>query len=691
MKNSKAFTLTEVLVSLVVVVVVSAASWMAVSVLSPTAQVTRHRILAENLITKSQEEVIRIAQDRFDTLEACTSPTMNTCGFSDISTQFSEFTRALDVTSEGTTELKRAHIIVRWQEFGETKTLDSIILLARPPEPLPGNVIGMVRDKTTNAILGNVQLTITSTGGANNSTTFSSNQVLARPDNKQVNFTFAEPNTGRFILPVGNWRLTAKRSGYVDFTYPQDIIISSNEEEEISFSMTAKPTDAHISGKLLDALTAVQLGFSSQSQINLYDDGNRQQQATGTGSFNFTIPFNNSNKQCFTLATKNAYKSGYAGNFACTFPFQADGWSSAVVGANTINCSNAWNGNATTDRLCVNPGDNLTQNIPLVKVPTAIVKGIVRDKAGNPIKGADVRVRWHDNTLWPSAPVGKTDSTGYYEVVVPAEQGLFPNSSGFYAQWWAEANAPFIQCCTEPSTVLKFSPTMRAPFFPGNVITQDITVDISPNTQDCGNAQGNVKDDKTGASISSASVGMSGYGQTTNGSGDYIFQCTTAALGFRLPVGATDVTASKNNYYSFTTAGNTWYAARGAVTVVKLVSIPVSDIGLWPKGFGTVTGTVRNAGNNLPIPGISVFINLGTGGSLSAVTDSSGRFTVNNVPETWPPPSLVGNKKYQQAVRNHSVDISQTELYESYTSGPFTLTAGQSKNFDIKLIPRGSF
>ncbi len=54
-KSKKGVSLVEVLISIVIIAVVSASGWLAISVLSPTADITRNRIEAENLITQSQE------------------------------------------------------------------------------------------------------------------------------------------------------------------------------------------------------------------------------------------------------------------------------------------------------------------------------------------------------------------------------------------------------------------------------------------------------------------------------------------------------------------------------------------------------------------------------------------------------------------------------------------------------------
>ncbi len=690
MNNPKAFTLTEVLVSMLVVVIIGAASWRAVSVLSPSSEVTLNRIKAENLITKSQEEVRRVSQNLFDRLETCDFTETNTCGFVDTTVQFPEFVRTLVVTREGTAEFKRVNITVSWNEFGTTKILDSVMLLSRPPEPLPGNLIGMVRDRTTNAILGNVQIMLRDAGSSDSSTTVSAGATLPRPDGKEINYDFAEQGTGRFLVKAGTWRLTASRAGYIDFTLPQDIIIASNEEQQIDFTMESQPTSAHISGRLVHALNGSQLNFSNYSVIHLYEAGTPVNQKVGGGSFNFEVTFSDSNQRCFTLATMNAYKSAFAGNFACTYHFQAAGWSSSVVGVSGINCSNPWVGNASSDRICVNPGDNLITDIPLVGVPTATINGYVLNSNGAPIAGADILVRWHDNTSWPSQPIGQTNASGYYEVIVPSEQDMFANSTSNYVRLRAQINVPITRCCSEPGSELRQSVILQVgPLYQGNIVSRNMVINTNPGVLTCGNAQGNIIDDKVQTNVPGAGVVISSLTRTTDGGGAYVFQCNEPSLGYRLPAGAAQLTAAHNSYYSYSTAGNSWYTASGPITIVGAQNTVVPEIGLWPRGLGNITGTVRNAGNNLPLYGIPVVLNLGIGGTRSAVTNNSGVYSFNNVSETWPPSEVLGNIRYQQTVHNHFLSVAVSDNYESYTGNQFTLNAGENRTEDIILIPRG--
>ncbi len=353
--SPKAFTLVEVVVSVLIVGIISAASWMAVSVLNPTAEATSNRIKAENLLTKSQEEVYQVAQIQFGTLEKCTFEPDNTCGFGDIKNQFPDFDRKLSFVSQGTTAIKGSHVTITWNEFGAEKTLDSLVLLTSPKQNVPGNIIGLVTHATTGAILEGVTITVTNSNGPGIATTLSSATYLPRPDGKQVNYSFADPG-GRFVLNTGTWHLVAKKAGYLDIVR-DDIKINSNKEEEIPIVMTPLPSDAHIKGRLIDPTTSIPLTFNDKSLVNLYTGGSLVKSLPNVSSFDFTVTFSDSKPRSFTVATLGAFNSRLVGNFSCGFQWMADGWSSSLVGKDgNVTCSNPWRGNSGAYRLTVNPG-----------------------------------------------------------------------------------------------------------------------------------------------------------------------------------------------------------------------------------------------------------------------------------------------------------------------------------------------
>ena len=151
-KGSKtgAFTLIEVIVGMVVVTIIGFAAWRAVNVLSPSTLATEYRIKAEHLITLSEEELRHYAQSQpnFDNkIKNCNfEQPDNICGFPDVSAQFPGFSipTLTYIKADSKLDLKKFNIHVSWQEMGQLQVKDAVVLLARPPNPLPGNIYGLV-------------------------------------------------------------------------------------------------------------------------------------------------------------------------------------------------------------------------------------------------------------------------------------------------------------------------------------------------------------------------------------------------------------------------------------------------------------------------------------------------------------------------------------------------------------------
>ncbi len=685
----RAFTLVEVIVSVLLISIISAASWMAVSVLNPTAQVSSNRIKAENLLTKSQEEVYQAAQTQFDTIEQCSFASDNICGFEDISLQFPDFTRTLSFISQNSAQLKTARISIFWNELNSPQTLDALVLLTSPKQSLPGNVIGEITNATTNALVEGVTIALKNLGTSEEATATSSAAYLDRPDDKKVNYSFAEPDTRRFVLKTGTWRLTATKEGFKP-TVPPDINIDSNLEVVVDFKMEPAPENAHIKGQIFDGTTPAK--FNNNSQINLYEGGVLSKTTKNVGDFDFVINFPENKPRQFTLATMGAFNSGLVGNFSCVYPWAADGWSSSIVRTDSVECANPWVGNSSTDRIKVSPGENIVVNIPLVKTPTATLQGYVRDQNEQAIAGAEIYVNWHNGNVWQNKPQGKTDGTGFYSVVVPAEQSLFQNSTDFYVRVWAQAKGSFIQCCEEATTSVRKSGTLSVgPLYSGDISSKDFIIDTSAQQQECGNAQGRVINDRdSSAGVPNANIQMSLQANTTDSNGKYVYSCASKEVAFRLPVGLTNVVVESNNFYPYTSAGNKYYKSQPAVKIEKDQNLTVPDIGVWPIGKGRIHGIVLNAKTDTPIPNIEIKLMLSAATSvMTVITDSKGEFTLDSVEETWPP-SGTANKHYVETIRNHYFTAAETALYEGYQGDEFTLKAGDDIKVEIQLVPRGA-
>ena len=363
--------------------------------------------MAVNLLRKSQEEVRRVVQNNFDNLGlgACNFSAANSCGFEDITASYPGYTRTLTVNAiAGTTELKHAVVTINWTELNRARTLRSVILISRPARALPGNIIGRVTDRLTGNPIAGVNIVAVKASPPTTVPTTSQAVNLPRADGKVVNYSFVNA-LNQFQMNVGSWNLTATASGYKPYTHPAAIEIQANTEEQVDFSMEAAPKNAKITVNLVKGGAPVT--YNANIPVGLYKAGSLISQNSVSGSYTFPdITFADTAPQCFTVSTNNAYRSGFAGNFSCNPPRTQEplGWSSAVVQADSsLRCAVPWNGNsaAGVDRICVNPGDNISVSVPVVPVATATVSGYVRDQNNLPISGADVLIRWHDNGNYP--------------------------------------------------------------------------------------------------------------------------------------------------------------------------------------------------------------------------------------------------------------------------------------------------
>ncbi|MBI4264117.1 MAG: carboxypeptidase-like regulatory domain-containing protein [Acidobacteria bacterium] len=125
--------------------------------------------------------------------------------------------------------------------------------------------------------------------------------------------------------------------------------------------------------------------------------------------------------------------------------------------------------------------------------------------------------------------------------------------------------------------------------------------------QTVGVLTGRITNSANGQGISGATVSVGGVSATTNSSGNYTIN--------EAPGGVQSVQSSASG---FNTRTDTVNIAIGGTTN--------HSVALTPAG-GTLTGTISNASNGQPISGARVAV-----GSVSATTDSSGRYTLSNAP-----------------------------------------------------------
>jgi len=707
--NKKGFTLIEAIVGAIIIALISLATWTAVTVLTKTDEMSRNRINAINLLQQSQEEVRRVAQidSIFDTLETCqfpdpNNPPANTCGLSDITSNFPGFVRSLSVSREnGSTELKRALTTVQWNESGEIEQMQSLILLSRPPEPLAGNLIGFVSSQEQTAVpLNGIAIRLDFINSTATYTTTSAGAV----DSKGANFNFADVVSGRFILPAGAYTLTVNDNRFFPYTHPTSIVVPSNGEVFVSLELEPKPDNAVVFGDVINLSTGAIVSNFGGGLISLYQNGSQRNQVANQRNYSFSIPFNNSDPQEFTLNTQDAFRSGFAYSVAsgglpsCQFLFNREGYSTAVVQSDSsLVCSNPYNGNTASDRINVFPGDSLRVDLAVVPVPEVLITGRVVNSLGNPIANATIRARWprsdgsFDWIKQGSLQTVTTNSSGQFTFSVPAVQGMFPNSNptSNFLQVWAIANVPVMTCCNIVQNEQRSSPTrFIGPLFPSSPMTNIGDLVITVVDKRCGNVGGDVIDDFTKNNLPGVNVTVS-LSDTTDATGHYLIECASGQTGYRIETGQYRFTGQRTGYYTNQSAGNDQYARRGSNgNDVNILTDNVIDYDarLWPVGVGRINVTVIDQTTGQPMDGVNVVFNPYFGSNIVRTTAGGGVAIFNNVPETWPPPALPADGYYQMSLRNHALEINHDPAnYQSHIEVISDFTAGETLNITIML------
>lgn len=696
---SKGFTLIELLVSAVIISLLGSAAWFSASVLMQANEVTSNNIVAVNLLRKSQEEVRRVAQNNFDHLGLgdCRFTEPNSCGFEHIAQSFPGYTRTLTVTTpRGTTELKHALIEIHWTELERRRTLQSVILLSRPARSLPGNIIGRVTDGTSGAPIAGANIVVVKASPPMTLPATSQANDLPRTDGRTVNFSFVNA-LNQFQMDAGNWTLSATAAGYKPYIHPAAIEIQSNVEEQVNFTMERAPANAKIKVKLIKGGAPV--SYIPNIPIALYKNGSAVAQGSVRDTYTFPeISFNDAAEQCFTIATNNAYQSGFAGDFSCASSRTQEprGWSSAVVQADGgLRCSQPWNGNSSpgVDRICVRPGDDIEVSIPVVPVATATINGYVRNQNKDPISGAEIIVRWPDNGNYPwphKTSTIKTDANGFYTAIVPAAQSMFSNVPSNYIRLFASVDVSITRCCNIEGVVKVNSPPSAVGPLVANDIKSagDLSVSTAPQSEKCGDAQGVIIDGSAGSGLLDTTITLATSINST-ASGSYIFQCAKPVSGtFSVPAKNYTLTASKANFYGFTTSGNEYYTRVGAgvVAVQEGLVNSIGTLELWPKGYGTVRVKIVRHGTGTPVVG--AVVTLWGSVNYSGVSNANGELVLENVLETWPVHGVLGNPKYNQTVRDYAAGATHTAYEDGYQLG-VKLERGDTITITFTLIPKG--
>jgi prepilin-type N-terminal cleavage/methylation domain-containing protein len=726
--SRKGFTLVEVLVGVVVISLISVASFTTVSILTRSTEASRNRIIASNFMQKSMEEVRRVAQSNFDDLETCAFPsgaatTGDPCGFEVTVNDFPEFTRTLNVQDEylNSEELKRVTVTTNWNEMGVARSLTSVMLLSRPPDPLPGNIWGKVHEAGDDTdLIGGAQVRVTKVDGTDNQNALSTGSL----DADGHNYDFEESVSGQFILDAGSWALRVTKTGYEDYDHPVPVVVPpGGPPATVDIPMVPLPEPAEVTYRLVDKDTGGGISYwHSYGGPYVYlregsGSGGRYDSRRSDDTYHtFTVPFEEGDPatKCLTLFTWQAYKAmrvyptPAGGSPSCTYQYNKDGWSSAYVrdSAGTLMCSNdhwdRWNSGGI-DRICVGYGDHETIDVPLERTPTVTVTGKIEGFA--PGTTPRLYVLW-PRSLWNTYMRNShiyyyvnTDADGNFSVELPAVQGFYRNSSAYwdYMRIRPRGVCEYGACCEQTGTTWRWgSYTYVGPLFPGGSTINVGTLSLpSLGDYDCGNVNGNIVDAKTGGSVNNARVRVRYDNAWTNATGYYEHVCG-GGVGYRIEEngGRQRVRVYHGSYYDLDTYGNSYYSSKAGVDILADQTVTWNGK-LWPIGTGTVNVTVVDKSTMLPIEDAHVRLDLFyTGSDPTATTNSGGVATFNNVRETWPPAAMdPTDTYYNHTDRDHSVSVYAIDdgNFELPVSANIeTLDAGGTVNITLEVIPKGA-
>lgn len=733
-KEKKSFTLVEIILSILIISLIAAVGYFSFVVLQRATEDAHNRSLAVALALKSEEELRRIAQSNFDSLDSATVKN-NFDSFSD-PVNFPGFTRTLSVSPfSGSTEIKRVEVRISWNERGRTRHYNYSFLLSRPPLPLPADICGRVFDKDTGNPVNGVTVKITCATKPSLSYEHVTGTVGCSGVDCSTGggYTFAnvDPTTGTRTFNLypnecNIWNLSVLESAnYYKYDHPNPITIFSGRETQVpDIYLTPKPQAAHIRVRVIDKNTGTDL----PTDLDLYQNGNFYKDGWTTAAnpwWDWKIEFEEGvSKKCFTVVTGHLTSDWYypyrynkhCGDFCDPHGWGKNynyrGWSSAVVQADgSVICSNPWWGSKATDRICVTPGSTVNITIPLVKVPTATLKGYVKSSDGKKVANANIYVYWHSWGWWASTT---SDSSGYYQIEIPAEQELFPDNSSYYLK--VKVYGKVGRGCCDEEINSNITETI-GPVWKGDVINKDFV--LPGKTEKCGDVKGYIYDGKTGNPVSGAKVEIAGRSENSDSSGFYYFKCedstcpckpggsTPSYKCCRLPIGKREVVVrKKGDYYPF--SSYYWWRSDSVDGMLlrsgyyyKQNSIPEVNIpnkntvsynvDLWPIGWGKIIGHVKDANTGADIKGAKVTLTLQAGiGKKTTTTDANGDFEFNKVIESWPPPSLPATPYYNHTPRKHSLKV-EASGYQTVTINNITLNDGETLDLgEIVLTPEGS-
>ena len=236
--------------------------------------------------------------------------------------------------------------------------------------------------------------------------------------------------------------------------------------------------------------------------------------------------------------------------------------------------------------------------------------GIVTDSStGDPISGANVTA--------DTVASDTTNEDGYYWItdVEPGNYTVTASAAGY-------------QTSSETTTVL-----------PGETTPLNFELTLLPGT-----ITGTVTNSLTGEPIAGANVTANGYSATTNSSGAYVIP--------DVPLGNYTVTASAAKYVN---QSKTATVTAGTTTTLDFELTPLN---------GTISGIVTDSSTGDPISEATV-----TANGMSATTNSSGAYTISDVP-----------------AGNYTVTVSANG-YEDSSQTSVTVVAGETTTVNFELTP----
>lgn len=712
--SNKAFSLLEVLVSLVLITIVGTASWTATQTLSMTSEATNNRVIAEKIITKTQEELRRAASTKsgFDSLESHV--------FENITTSYPGFNRFINFIPQTISDFKKARIRVTFRERKVSKTLESIVMLAAPADGLPSNLFGNVYDSVNRTtIVGGVKLEIKDPVTGQVITTISSATPLMK-NGVSYNYDFAEPGTNRYRIKSGvPLLLNTQKDNYVDKVNSPVAAIDSSIEQPMDIYIVPSPT-ATITARFSN-LPPVAL------PIMLYENGEQKDSKNITSSVTFTVSFDKSTtKRCFTLATQEAYKARMVGDLSCKTDkrYHAEGWSSAFVNNDgSIDCSagkDGWTGKDEAEDICVQPGETRGIDVPLVPVPVEIVRGTVLEKQTppphTPIQNTgmlsgdhiEMMVRWSNCSVtdiskcwrWNGLDLANPDGT--YSIAIPVQDVIFFNEDTqggtiLYANYFYTK----VACCNAPSLQVSGSAQKPVNFEMkeggGPYIGKDHIID-TPDFYACGNISGKIVDTSGQNVTGSTTITLFRYTQDTpadapSTDGNYAFKCTNASF-YRVPVSKYNIRLTNDDYYPYDSTGNDFYTAKPWPIDLKNDKDDLKDVNftLLHRGKANITGfvTYKQGTESIPVKNTVIKLTAYSGEKpFTAITDDKGKYTLNNIPETWPPPTL--GSDYQGTIKTHTITVEGTKALHPYSDSKVNVEAGKDNILDIELKSKSKF